>query len=111
MKSRRTKQKDVILEEISSMKSFFNAEELYSTVQKRDKSIGIATVYRHLNRLKRAGKIHAYLCKRKTIYSSSLENHCHFICKQCGNMSHFEVHNLDFLQKKFEGTICCFQIE
>ena len=71
----------------------------------------MATVYRFLKKLSKEGKIHKYLCNRKTIYSSNIKSHCHFICETCGDVKHINLKKLDFLNKEVKGNICHFQID
>jgi len=108
---RSTKQKQLIEQEISSFSSFFNAEELYDKVSKKNSKVGIATIYRFLNDLTKNGEIHSFLCNRKTLYSNSKKNHCHFSCEKCGERKHIEIKKLDFLYRQVEGEICHFQID
>ena len=97
MVTRKTNQKKFIEEEIKNLHSFFDAEELYKQVSKKNKKIGIATVYRFLKKLTEEGKIHSYSCNRKMIYSSNVKSHCHFICEKCGNTKHINLKKLDFI--------------
>ncbi|MBU0460613.1 MAG: transcriptional repressor [Nanoarchaeota archaeon] len=106
---RKTKQKELIQEEVEKIKTFFTAEELLNKVKRCDKKIGLATVYRFLKELRNTGELHSYLCNRKTIYSKSEDNHCHFICQKCGQVKHFDVKSIDFL--KIKEDICHFQID
>jgi Fe2+ or Zn2+ uptake regulation protein len=113
-KSRNTKQKELIEKIVSSMNSFFTAEDIYKLVNKKVEKIGIATVYRFLNRLNKENKIHSYSCNRKTIYSKEKNSHCHYTCEKTGRVIHFEIDNLDFLKKikeKIPGSINSFQLE
>jgi Fur family transcriptional regulator, ferric uptake regulator len=110
-KSRNTKQKEIILEEINKINDFFTAEELYDKVKKKHKDIGLATIYRFLKDLRERKEIHSYLCKKKQLYSKDKKSHCHFICEETGRVIHFEVDSLDFLQNKIPGIISSFQIE
>lgn len=111
MKKRNTKQKKTIQEELDKIKTFFSAEALYEKVKKKDKTIGISTIYRYLNELKRQKKIYSYLCDRRTIYSTNNKSHCHFECEKTGKIVHFEIDSLDFLKKKIPGNITSFQLE
>ena len=111
MVTRKTDQKNFIEEEIKNLRSFFDAEELYKKVSKKNKKIGIATVYRFLKKLTEEGKIHSYSCDRKIIYSSNVKNHCHFICENCGNIKHINLKRLDFIQNEIKEDICHFQID
>ena len=109
--SRNTKQKELISSEIKSFDRFFNADELYDKVKKKDKKIGIATVYRVLRDLKGKSKLCSYVCNRKLIYSKDKKIHCHFICEKCGKMDHIVLDKLDFLKKNVEGELCHVQID
>ncbi len=110
-KSRNTKQKELIQKEIDKLTDFFTAESLLEKVKKKDSSIGIATIYRYLNHLKKQSSIHSYLCDRRTIYSNNKKSHCHYICEKTGQVIHFDVDSIDFLKSKIPGTISSFQIE
>jgi Fe2+ or Zn2+ uptake regulation protein len=44
MKTRNTKQKEIIDKEIDRLKTFFTAEDLYEKAKTVDKNIGIATI-------------------------------------------------------------------
>ena|SRR3989338_5370771 len=111
MRVRKTRQKQLIEDELNRFLTFFNAEELFNQVAKTNKNIGIATIYRYLNNLASEGKIHSYTCNRRTIYSMNEKSHCHFICEKCGKIAHIQIKKLDFLQKEIKGSICHFQID
>jgi Fur family ferric uptake transcriptional regulator len=110
-KSRKTKQKDLILSEISACTSLFTADELFNKIKKKDSTIGIASVYRLLKELRKNEELHSYICERKMIYSRQKNNHCHFICQKCDKTTHFTVGKIDFLKTKIKGQICHFQID
>ncbi len=109
-KSRNTRQKEIISEEILAEKDFFSAEELHQRAQGKDKQIGIATVYRYLRIAKETGSIYAYECEGRNVYSTAKKDHCHFVCKKCGKTVHFNVSSIDFLKKKMDGEVTQFQI-
>ena len=111
VKKRLTKQKELIQKELDLINSFFSAEELFDKVKKIDLSIGIATIYRFLNDLKKDNHIFSYKCDRRTIYSKREKSHCHFICEKTGKVTHFSIDSLDFLKDKIPGSINSFQIE
>lgn len=114
MKSRNTVQKEILNEQIKKLNSFFTADELLKSANRKDSRLGLATVYRFLNEMVKKRKIHSYVCDRKTLYSLEKKSHCHFICEKTGKLIHFEIHNLDFLKKikdKIPGKITCVQLE
>ncbi len=47
--SRKTRQKRLLQDEAEKFTTFFRAEELFHSARKKDKGIGMATVYRFLN--------------------------------------------------------------
>ncbi len=107
--SRETKQKKEINNAINDIKTFFTAQDIYDKVKK--KNIGIATIYRFLNELKKNRKIHFYVCNRKALYSLKNMNHSHFVCETCGKITHLNINRFDFLKNLVSGKICHFQIE
>ncbi|HLD40190.1 MAG TPA: transcriptional repressor [Candidatus Nanoarchaeia archaeon] len=108
---RATLQKKLIEQELQSFSSFFTAEDLYHKVAKKNPSLGIATIYRFLNELTKEGTIHTYLCNRKTLYSNSKKNHCHFTCEKCGEKKHITIQKLDFVKEQIDGELCHFQVD
>jgi len=110
-KLRKTKQKELIQSEISTFTSLFTADELFDKIKKKDNTIGIATVYRFLKDLQKKKELHSYICQRKMIYSREKNNHCHFICQKCDQITHFNIEKIDFLKTKINGEICHFQID
>lgn len=107
--TRLTRQKEIIEQELKKINSFFSAEDLHEKV--KEKSIGIATIYRYLKEANDKGKLLAYMCNRRTVYSKGKKSHCHFECEKTGKIIHFEVDNIDFLKDKIPGTITSFQLE
>jgi len=114
MKTRNTKQKELLKVEYIKQKGFFTSEELFSSARKKDASLGIATIYRFLKEKKKQNKIFSYICNRKTIYSNKESSHCHYICEKTGRIIHFNLSNIDFLKEiksQIPGSINSIQIE
>lgn len=111
MKTRNTKQKEIINKEINKLKTFFTAQDLYEKVKVVDKNIGLATIYRFLKKLRKDGDIFSYTCDGKLVYSKENKSHCHFVCEETGKVIHFNIDSLDFLKDKIPGSITSFQIE
>lgn len=107
---RQTKQKLLIQQQIETLDSFFNAEELYQKINSIDPGVGIATIYRYLKTAVLLGELHSYICDRKQVFSKT-KQHCHFIDEESGKITHFEIQNLDFLKNKIPGNISSIQIE
>jgi|SRR3989344_4382832 len=110
MKQRKTKQKETLEKELSYFNAFFTAEDLHQKAKKKDISIGIATVYRFLQNIRKKQQLHSYTCERRIIYSKK-SNHCHYICQKCGKQTHINIESIDFIKRKVEGTLCHFQID
>jgi Fur family ferric uptake transcriptional regulator len=110
-RTRKTKQKDIIDEEIQEFETFFTADELYSRVNKVHSRIGIATVYRYLRDNSCDGNLHVYNCERRAIYSMNDNSHCHFRCTKCGRKYHIQVRKIDFVKQGVKGKICHFQLD
>jgi len=111
VKTRQTRQKEILDKEIKSFKNFFSAEDLLEKAQKKDKKISIATVYRYLKNLRENNQIYSYTCSGKKIYSNKTISHCHFECIETGKIIHFDIDNIDFLKDKIPGEIQSFQLE
>jgi Fe2+ or Zn2+ uptake regulation protein len=111
MKSRNTKQKEILQKELDNMMGFFSAEDFYRILLKKMSHIGIATVYRFLNEKIKNNQLHSYYCDKRTVYSNSKNNHCHYICQQCGKTQHVDIKDIDSIKKSIKGSICHFQID
>lgn len=110
-KIRQTRQKQAINRELESFKTFFTINDLYERIKRKDKKIGIATLYRFLKELKKKNLICSYRCQERQIYSKSKNSHCHFRCQKCGNVKHISIGSIDFIKKNIKNSICHFQID
>ncbi|MBS3167636.1 transcriptional repressor [Candidatus Woesearchaeota archaeon] len=108
---RMTAQKKFLYEQVKNFKSFFDAYEFHLEVNKTNKKIGLATIYRFLNTLEKDMKIHSFLCNNKKIYSNHTKNHVHFTCESCNKLKHIKIKNADFLSELVDDEVCHFQIE
>jgi Fe2+ or Zn2+ uptake regulation protein len=111
MKSRNTRQKDLLNLELERMTGFFGADEFHQFIQRKMPNVGIATIYRFLNDMIKERRLHSYYCDKRTVYSNSKNNHCHYICQSCGLKQHIDIKNIDSIRKSIKGTICHFQID
>ncbi|MEM4637634.1 MAG: transcriptional repressor [Candidatus Woesearchaeota archaeon] len=111
MKSRKTKQKELLEQEIKKIKGFFTAEDLFNFESIKKSGIGIATIYRFLKDKKNKRELHSYICENKCIYSTSSSNHCHYVCQVCGKKEHINIKDIGIIKKNIKGTICHFQID
>ena len=109
--TRSTRQKELLSSLLQYFPSFFNAHDLLQKAKKHDPKVGIATIYRFLSQITSQGQIHSYLCDRKTIYSTSKENHSHFHCEICNTTKHLNLNSLNFLKEQKIGQICHIQLD
>ncbi len=111
LKSRNTRQKEIIELELEKADMFFTAENLLERIRKKDSAIGIATIYRFLKQKSEAGELHAYRCGGKNLYSVEKRNHSHFICKQCGRTTHININDISVIKNSIKGIMCHFQLD
>ncbi|MCP4634491.1 MAG: transcriptional repressor [candidate division Zixibacteria bacterium] len=114
---RMTKQRFVILDELTKSKSHPNADELYQLVRKKIPNISFGTVYRNLKTLKGLKLIRELnYGKSFSRYDANIVNHHHFICLKCGKVYDIEQNETmnDACQKVFkdiEFEIDSFRLE
>ncbi len=107
--TRSTKQKELLAQTVSSLSTFFDAEDLLKEVE--EKKVSKATVYRFLQEAVDSGELFSYRCDRRMIYSKDKTTHCHFVCEKTGKIIHFKLDSLDFLKDKIPGKITSVSIE
>lgn len=84
---RNSKQKDIVLSSLRKIGTHPSADELYKYIHEEHAEIGVATVYRNLNKLAENGEIRKINgLDGSSHYDWNLEPHYHFICKCCGKI-------------------------
>jgi Fur family ferric uptake transcriptional regulator len=84
---RKTRQRQVILEELLKLNSHPTATELYEIVRKRLPKISLGTVYRNLELLSQSGAIGKLeIGGREARFDGDLEQHHHVRCIYCGRV-------------------------
>jgi len=106
---RLTKQKQIMINELSNFNTFFDVDEFHNKVSNH-KRIGIATIYRFLSDLENEAKIHSYTCNGRKIYSKNRNNHIHFICEKCNSKKHISIDKIDFISN-YKNKVCHFQLD
>ena len=78
----------MIVEAIAHSGHHINAEEVFTHVQERTRSVNIATVYRTLELLVEQGLASRIdLGKERVIYATYQHGpHIHLVCRQCGQV-------------------------
>ena len=93
-----SRQRDAILEYLHSTKSHPTAETVYENVRESIPNISLGTVYRNLNMLADAGDILRLSCGGTSDrYDGNPEQHYHFLCRECGNVSDLEMEGLSHI--------------
>lgn len=85
MTTRRTRSQEVILNLLKAQKRSLSAQDLYLELRQSDRPMGLATVYRSLDALKREGVVQARtLANGESLYSCAQEDQHHLTCLECG---------------------------
>lgn len=84
---RMTRQREVVLDELSKTRIHPKADEVYQMVRKKLPHISFGTVYRNLRLLKELGLVRELsFGKNFSRYEAFYENHQHFTCTTCGKV-------------------------
>lgn len=89
---RLTTQRQIILEELSKVKTHPTASELYDMVRKRLPRIGLGTVYRNLELMADSGmilKIEVGGTQKR--FDATTDEHYHIRCSTCGKVDDIDV--------------------
>ena len=105
---RKSRQKEIILHALDEHKVHPTAEELYKYIHLEHAGIGVATVYRNLNKFAEKGIIRKITgLDGSSHFDSCLEPHYHFICSCCGKICDVPINiGKDFIAKAEEFTDC-----
>ena len=99
----KTKQQDLLLSYLNEVKGqHFTADDVRAHFEEKNISIGIATIYRQLEKLVSEGKIQKYFIDEHSAacfeYSGDNckpdEAHFHLKCEKCGKLFHLECDDL-----------------
>jgi Fur family ferric uptake transcriptional regulator len=91
--TRKTHQRQVVLETLRKTAAHPTADELYEEVRKKMPRVSLGTVYRNLEILSTCGEINKLdLGEGKKRFDARMDPHHHFLCKQCGR-----VYDLPFI--------------
>lgn len=103
-----SKQKEIVLRVLGEHKIHPTADELYRFIHQEYTDIGVATVYRNLNKLAEEGVIKKIVgLDGSSHFDSCIEPHFHFICGCCGKIYDVEDNvGMDLIAKAEEFTDC-----
>lgn len=91
--ARRTAQKEAIRAELSTLDEFVSARDLHRRLEDAEVSVGVATVYRQLNRLAEQGEVDVISNPEgERLYRAcaSSDHHHHLVCRYCGKAVEIE---------------------
>ena len=105
---RNSKQKDIILHALDKHRAHPTAEELYKYIHQEHSDIGVATVYRNLNKFTEKGVIRKIIgLDGASHFDSCMLPHYHFICDCCGKIYDIPMNISADLIAKAEEYINC----
>ena len=83
---RPTRQRKAVVEAMTSFADFRSAQEIHELLGERGEQVGLATVYRTLQRLAEAGEVDVLRTEDgEAIYRRcSDSHHHHLVCRSCG---------------------------
>lgn len=109
-KLRITNQRDVILNELRSVKTHPTADELYTQVRQRLPRVSLATVYRNLEWLSEQGLARKIeVGGRQKRFDGDISDHYHVRCQKCGRVADVEMDTLDNLHERITHS-CDFSV-
>jgi Fur family ferric uptake transcriptional regulator len=84
--ARPTRQRKAVAEVLASFTDFRSAQEIHDLLGKRGEQVGLATVYRTLQRLADAGEVDMLRTEDgEAIYRRCSDaHHHHLVCRDCG---------------------------
>ncbi|MBR5273280.1 MAG: transcriptional repressor [Clostridia bacterium] len=109
---RNTRAKTLILKCLKSLGGkHITAEELSEMLKSENTPVAKSTLYRFLAQLEQDGLVKKYFsgenascCYRFVGEGSECNEHFHLLCRQCGEITHFENPMLEQMMKKLDGA-------
>lgn len=87
---KRSKQGEIILEELKQLTTHPRSDELYALVRRRLPRVSLGTVYRNLDRCQREGVVTEIYCGDFVRYDGNVSPHDHFLCRGCHRVWDFD---------------------
>jgi Fur family ferric uptake transcriptional regulator len=102
-----TKQSEAVLAYLSSIEDgHVTAAQILEHFEKEDVTIGLTTIYRHLDKLTADGKVRRYTidgtsgaCYQYVDEHENCQEHFHLKCEDCGALLHLQCDTLGDLQQ------------
>ena len=101
-----TPQREMIIEAIAHQGEHINADEVFSLVHERTKTVNLATVYRTLDLLVDQGLASRIdLGEGRVIYASNQHGpHIHLVCRQCGRVLNADQELLSTFHQQLQSN-------
>lgn len=102
---RNTIQKYLVYNAVCKMKRHVTANEVYEFIKEDHPTIGKGTVYRNLDILVEEGTLRKIeVSKGPNRFDSTLKNHYHVICVECGEVFDVDMDEIPDLLEKIHDT-------
>ena len=88
---RKSRAREIILEELRKLKTHPRGDELFQTVRQRLPQVSLGTVYRNLDLMRREGAVRELFCGDFNRYDGNMSPHSHFLCRDCKRLWDFEA--------------------
>ncbi|WP_193107274.1 Fur family transcriptional regulator [Brachybacterium sp. FME24] len=98
---RNTRQRSAIVETLSRQDDFRSAQQIHEQMKVDGETVGLATVYRNLQALSRAGRLDVLVAgDGEALYRQCEDDghHHHLVCRECGR-------TVEFLAPKLENAM------
>ena len=98
---RNTRQRAAILETLSRQVDFRSAQQIHEQMRADGETVGLATVYRNLQALSRAGRLDVLVAgDGESLYRQCEDtgHHHHLVCRECGR-------TVEFLAPRLEASM------
>ncbi|MFV0380626.1 MAG: Fur family transcriptional regulator [Breznakia sp.] len=88
----KSKQRDMIMDYMQQMASHESADDIFIGVNKYEKKISLATLYRNLTILEATNQIQKVALKDgRWLYDKTSKPHYHFLCDKCQKLFDMDV--------------------
>lgn len=98
---RTTRQRSALLEALSRQDDFRSAQQIHEQMRADGESVGLATVYRNLQSLARAGDLDVLVGEdgeSRYRQCAATGHHHHLVCRECGR-------TVEFLAPELEASV------
>lgn len=95
---RSTRQRTAVQGALAESSGFTSAQDLHAKLRESGESVGLTTVYRHLQALTDSGEVDALrTAEGETVYRQcgTGEHHHHLVCRNCGKTVEIEASEVE----------------